>query len=112
MAAGGTHPHRRGTTGLAASEPMKQRIASYREYLASAEWKLRRDDALHRAYYRCQSPTCPEPQLRSLSDEDLRFVCEEYLPPHHYRLEVHHLTYERLGNEHPDDLIVLCPQCH
>lgn len=27
-------------------------------------------------------------------------------------LEVHHLTYERLGHEDLDDLEVLCPTCH
>jgi len=26
--------------------------------------------------------------------------------------QVHHLTYARMGNEHPDDLIALCPGCH
>jgi hypothetical protein len=28
------------------------------------------------------------------------------------RLHVHHRTYERLGNELPDDLIILCADCH
>ncbi len=28
------------------------------------------------------------------------------------RREVHHKTYERVGNERLDDLIVLCPECH
>lgn len=50
--------------------------------------------------------------LRSLSDNELRQEEDEHLPPHAYRLEVHHLTYERIGHEHPDDLIVLCPACH
>jgi len=27
-------------------------------------------------------------------------------------LEVHHLTYVRLGCEHEDDLITLCHSCH
>lgn len=27
-------------------------------------------------------------------------------------LDVHHLTYERLGNELPEDLVVLCARCH
>ena len=27
-------------------------------------------------------------------------------------LDVHHLTYERLGNENLDDLIILCRRCH
>jgi 5-methylcytosine-specific restriction endonuclease McrA len=27
-------------------------------------------------------------------------------------LEVHHITYDRLGDENPDDLILLCRTCH
>jgi hypothetical protein len=27
-------------------------------------------------------------------------------------LEMHHLTYERLGYEDPDDLKLLCKECH
>lgn len=27
-------------------------------------------------------------------------------------LEVHHVTYERLGNELPSDVLVLCHRCH
>ena len=27
-------------------------------------------------------------------------------------LVVHHNTYERLWNEHPSDLVVLCNECH
>jgi 5-methylcytosine-specific restriction endonuclease McrA len=26
--------------------------------------------------------------------------------------QVHHLTYERIGNEHLDDLLSLCERCH
>ena len=42
----------------------------------------------------------------------MRVEEDEWLPPHAYRLEVHHLSYARLGRELPDDLIVLCPACH
>lgn len=28
------------------------------------------------------------------------------------RLEIHHVTYERFGDEDLDDLITLCRQCH
>jgi len=28
------------------------------------------------------------------------------------RLQVHHLNYDRLGHERPDDLLVLCEDCH
>ena len=85
---------------------------SYARYLASNEWKARRDQALYRAQHRCQSPHCRMHMLRTMSDADLAYMVSEVLTPHAYRLEVHHLTYERIGREHPDDLIVLCPQCH
>lgn len=60
-------------------------------YLRSKEWRHKRDARLRAVGYRCQN--C------GASGEAAR-------------LEVHHLTYERLGNENPDDLRVLCPQCH
>jgi 5-methylcytosine-specific restriction endonuclease McrA len=28
------------------------------------------------------------------------------------RLEVHHLTYKNLGTEQPEDLVVVCSDCH
>jgi hypothetical protein len=87
-------------------------VQDYAEYLVSAEWKLVRKAALQRASRRCQSPICELAYLRSLSDDELRVEEDEWLPPHAYRLEVHHLSYERLGHELPDDLIVLCPACH
>lgn len=60
----------------------------YAEYLQSDEWKETRKSALKRARYRCE-------------------LC--------YRggeLHTHHKTYERLGEEHAKDLIVLCKECH
>ena len=60
----------------------------YLDYLKSDTWKARRLAALERADFRCQ--LCGE--------------CD--------RLEVHHLTYERLGNEDPNDLIVICKSHH
>jgi 5-methylcytosine-specific restriction endonuclease McrA len=39
-----------------------------------------------------------------------RFRCTRC--PSEDNLAVHHLTYERLGSEHPDDLITLCRTCH
>ena len=60
----------------------------YREYLESDEWARRRAAALERAEHRCQ--LCNNPEL----------------------LQVHHRTYERVGRERPEDLIVLCGGCH
>ena len=36
--------------------------------------------------------------------------CKLCSSPHN--LQLHHLTYERLGNEYQSDLVVLCGQCH
>jgi hypothetical protein len=62
--------------------------ADYAQYLASPEWRKRRDEAIQRAEGRCQ--LCNSAQ----------------------RLQVHHRTYERRGNERPMDLTVLCEGCH
>lgn len=68
---------------------MTERQQQYRdEYLRSEHWQLTRAAALARAENRCQ-------------------VCNASS-----RLDVHHRTYERLGNEHPGDLTVLCRRCH
>lgn len=29
-----------------------------------------------------------------------------------YRLQVHHITYENVGNEKPEDVAILCGKCH
>lgn len=63
-------------------------FSDYEAYLQSPEWQQRRKAALERAEYRCQ--ICNSPQ----------------------RLDAHHRTYERLGNEEPADLTVLCRACH
>ena len=60
----------------------------YQQYMASEKWKVKRSLILKRDGDRCQ--TC-------LSSEDL---------------ECHHKTYERLGDELPEDLITLCHECH
>lgn len=60
----------------------------YDEYLQSPEWKAKRDQAHELAKHRCQLCNSPE------------------------RLHVHHRTYERIGQEDPTDLTVLCDRCH
>ncbi len=77
-----------------AREALETRIAElrslpYREYLQSPEWKERAALARERAGYRCQ-------------------VCNAI----NVQLNVHHRTYERLGNEVDGDLTVLCQPCH
>jgi len=66
------------------------RSLSYPEYLQSAHWARMRSIARYRAGWQCQR--CGNEEGR--------------------RLDVHHLTYERLGCEEDTDLIVLCSLCH
>lgn len=65
------------------------RTMPYREYLQTPEWQERRKARLKAARYRCQ-------------------VCNTK----DQRLNVHHRTYERRGEEYARDLIVLCEPCH
>lgn len=60
----------------------------YQEYLKTDHWKVKKTKALERAHYRCENCGSNE------------------------HLQVHHRTYERIGEEEPDDLCVLCEDCH
>lgn len=62
---------------------------SYADYLRSPEWAKRRERALDQAGRRCQ-------------------LCAYRGPG----LDVHHNTYARIGDEAPEDLVVLCRLCH
>lgn len=61
---------------------------NYYEYIRSPEWKAKADAAKERAHGHCQ-------------------VCYKT-----GKLDAHHRTYERLGNELPEDITVLCRDCH
>jgi Mrr N-terminal domain len=79
---------------VAADELSDDRLAElrampYRRYLRTPEWRRTRAAALHRAGYACS--------LDIAHTDDL---------------EVHHRTYERLGQELATDLTVLCDACH
>lgn len=62
----------------------------YQKYLQSPEWAAKRRQILDRDKHKCQ--TC-------LSGREVR-------------LEVHHKSYEHLGNEPLEELITLCNICH
>ena len=64
-------------------------IMPYKEYLETDHWKETRSKALKKANYKCE-------------------LCNGSKD----KLNVHHKTYERKGNELPEDLIVLCENCH
>jgi hypothetical protein len=64
-------------------------IVKYSDYLESPQWSMRRQIHLDQAANRCQ-------------------LCNQ----NGNTLDVHHKTYERVGRERFDDLIVLCRSCH
>ena len=66
----------------------RENAPDYLAYLKSPEWRKQRNRALTRAGFRCGR--CNSKRL----------------------LQVHHLTYERLGAEWDQDLEVLCETCH
>lgn len=61
----------------------------YKTHLNSPEWATTRSQKLEEADYECQR-------------------CGDSGVP----LEVHHLTYDRLGHEWLEDLLVVCHECH
>ena len=75
-------------TGADASASPAPEPRTYDAYLKSAEWIVTRSQVLHRAGGRCERCHGAE------------------------ATEVHHLTYERVGDELPGDLQALCPPCH
>ena len=81
---------------LDAADIARLRSLSYGDYLRSAWWRCRRYEALDWADWRCQD--CGQ---RGVKD-----------PYGVYGLEVHHRSYENLGCEKAEDLVVLCRGCH
>ena len=67
--------------------------AQYLAYLKSPLWNFQRYKALVVAGFRCQK-------------------CKKHAVEDGVVLQVHHKTYERLGKELPEDLVVLCKECH
>lgn len=68
--------------------PSELRQMPYSQYLKSNHWKALRRKVLYEACFKCQ--------LCNGTD----------------RLNVHHRTYDRRGNEALSDLTVLCESCH
>ena len=63
-------------------------FGTYTEYLQGKHWKGLR------------KVLCLRPDSRCAGCDD------------HRHLQIHHVSYARVGNELPDDLVVLCDTCH
>ena len=77
--------------GEATPPPVNPAFVDYYKYIVSDEWKKKATEAKIRAKNRCQ-------------------VC--YRKGTEIRLNAHHRTYCRLGQELPEDITVLCDECH
>lgn len=69
-------------------QPKKNRKKQYQDYLKSNEWAQLKIDLFNYRGRSCE-------------------ICGV-----NYSLQVHHLTYENIFNEEPEDLIILCKKCH
>lgn len=70
--------------------------ANYQKYLKIDCWKTRRDE-----YLRVHGKQC-----------ELCGAQEEMIPGTVAPVQLHHLTYERLGCELDSDLVAACERCH
>jgi 5-methylcytosine-specific restriction endonuclease McrA len=77
---------------LANAKAMQLRSLPYSAYLKTPHWTNKKRLARAMANYRCAR--CNERRSETV------------------KLEVHHLTYERVGCEELSDLEVLCAPCH
>jgi hypothetical protein len=67
---------------------LRKNKTGYKEYLHSEHWQQMR-----KKVYESRKAECQKCQGRKT-------------------LEIHHLTYERIGHESLDDLLILCGKCH
>lgn len=74
------------------------RLASYSDYLASEHWRQFRAEYYHSAT--CQNIKARFGEYRC----EFCFTCGP--------LNLHHMTYERLGKELPSDVVLVCSSCH
>lgn len=93
-------------------KPNKERIAPNREkiYRLNGLWPWENEALPYRQRYRAylKSPHWKERSFSARSSAGMR--CEACFRNH--KLTTHHLTYERMFRELPEDLMCLCWPCH
>lgn len=79
-------------TGEAGGDVRVPDKATWKKYLRSKAWRDRRMEAIEKAGFRCHA--CGRREWDTS------------------KLQVHHLSYDRLGREEDEDLEVWCERCH
>jgi len=74
------------------------------------DWKARRDQAWRRKYNRYIKRSDRWQKKREAVLERDSYTCQACL--HRKATEVHHLTYENIGDEPLFDLVAICGPCH
>jgi 5-methylcytosine-specific restriction endonuclease McrA len=85
-------------------ERLDRRTKAYKRYMASEAWAERRLNALIAADYTCQR--CEWTPLRGGQPTALGDVIAAPA------LHIHHRSYRHFGAEQPDELEVVCADCH
>lgn len=67
----------------------------YDHYIHSPRWERKKNERARATGYACEQ-------------------CDDWIGPRRAKsdLHLHHLTYERLGDEPDEDLVLLCRDCH
>lgn len=73
---------------------MSPQRKQYADYIKSKAWQKKRGKVIFRDAGQCKA------------------IKGDKLCGSHQNLEVHHLTYERFGNELLSDLVTVCEDCH
>jgi 5-methylcytosine-specific restriction endonuclease McrA len=77
---------------------------TYEEYLSSKEWKDKREWIILNHKNRCD-------ECRMKLGKIWCWKCEDFFTVKG-SLQVHHISYEHVGNESAEDVAVLCFVCH
>ena len=81
-------------------KPRKQTSRTYKEYIASKQWKSKRLQFFSYLYYRHSKSNI------------ICFCCRKELFLGQDAIHVHHKTYKNFQDENTKDLLSLCPNCH
>ncbi len=85
------HPYIQKTNWALRKERANRNREKYENYITSQKWDRKRLEKLREVGFKCEE--CGAKRFEK-------------------HLQAHHKTYDRLGNEELEDLIILCEDCH